>query len=97
MPSHCRTALNIVLTSLFAALVLLTILLAYVTGRVFEMMNTISPFSPINPDFVGVDITSATSRLLHTPGVCWTDTLATAVPPVAVATLACVMRPLVSV
>lgn len=53
MPSHCRTALNIVLTSLFAALVLLTILLAYVTGRVSEMMNTISPFRPINPDFVG--------------------------------------------
>lgn len=46
MPSHCRTALNIVVTSLFAALVLLTIILAYVTGKVFEMMNTISPFSP---------------------------------------------------
>lgn len=32
MPSRCRNALNIVVTTLFAAVVLFTILLAYVTG-----------------------------------------------------------------
>uniref|UniRef100_A0A3B5M9P8 Uncharacterized protein n=1 Tax=Xiphophorus couchianus TaxID=32473 RepID=A0A3B5M9P8_9TELE len=32
MPSRCRNALNIVATTLFAAVVLFTILLAYVTG-----------------------------------------------------------------
>lgn len=85
MPSHCRTALNIVLTSLFAALVLLTILLAYVTGRLFETMN---PISPVCPDFCS----HLLHTLLHTPGVCWTDALATAEPPLAVATLARVTR-----
>ena len=57
MPSHCRTALNIALTSLFAALVLLTILLAYVTGRVSEMKNTRS----VSPGFVAVASTTRAS------------------------------------
>ncbi|KAM9808141.1 hyaluronan synthase 3 [Neosynchiropus ocellatus] len=35
MPSRCRTALNIVVTTLFAAVVLFTILLAYITGYQF--------------------------------------------------------------
>lgn len=35
MPSRCRNALNIVVTTLFAAVVLFTILLAYVTGYKF--------------------------------------------------------------
>ncbi|XP_053741892.1 hyaluronan synthase 3 [Synchiropus splendidus] len=35
MPSRCRTALNIAVTTLFAAVVLSTILLAYVTGYQF--------------------------------------------------------------
>ncbi|KAK1887252.1 Hyaluronan synthase 3 [Dissostichus eleginoides] len=35
MPSRCRNALNIVVTTLFAAVVLFTILLAYVTGYQF--------------------------------------------------------------
>lgn len=34
MPSRCRNILNIVVTTLFAAVVLFTILLAYVTGLV---------------------------------------------------------------
>lgn len=33
MPSRCRNILNIVVTTLFAAVVLFTILLAYVTGE----------------------------------------------------------------
>lgn len=33
MPARCRNAVNIVLTTLFAAVVLFTILLAYVTGK----------------------------------------------------------------
>lgn len=32
MPSRCRNALNIAATTLFAVVVLFTILLAYVTG-----------------------------------------------------------------
>lgn len=32
MPSRCRNALNIAVTTLFAVVVLFTILLAYVTG-----------------------------------------------------------------
>lgn len=32
MPSRCRNALSIVVTTLFAAVVLFTILLAYITG-----------------------------------------------------------------
>ena len=35
MPSRCRTGLNIVTTTLFAAVVLFGILLAYVTGYQF--------------------------------------------------------------
>lgn len=49
--------MNIALTSLFAALVLLTILLAYVTGRVSEMKNTRS----VSPGFVAVASTTRAS------------------------------------
>ena len=41
MPSRCRNTLNIVVTTLFAAVVLFAILLAYVTGW-FVFLTTIS-------------------------------------------------------
>lgn len=45
MPSRCRNALNIAITTLFAVVVLFTILLAYVTGCYFQRHRPQSPES----------------------------------------------------
>lgn len=57
MSSRCRNVLNVVVTSLFAALVLLTILLAYVTGTSHPLSWPDEPVSR--------------PALVH-PGLCWT-------------------------